>query len=119
MTDLGALIKLREKTLSQYGAQVYRVYANGVEFLNDGRSPTVFNTGSEDVLKIPGWEQGQRSWRVSIAATSTNTENILLSADWQLINIANGNAIECRAVSIERSNTGVTYEVILVDNRVV
>jgi len=118
MTALNRLIKIRERTLEKYGAQVYRVLSNGVEFLNHGRSPAVFNTGSEDILKIPGWEAGQRSWRVSISTESSNAANILMTANWQLVNIENGNTINCKAVSIERTNAGSTYDVILTDNKV-
>lgn len=109
-----ALTRLRQSTLQRLEGQVYRVFANDVELLWEGRSPTVYNASTNDVLKIPNWEFGQRTWRVSIPVGSQGVQQARLDAAWELRS-RNGYRLQCRALSIDLANVGNTFEVILVE----
>jgi hypothetical protein len=114
MSIIDALTRLRQSTLEKYQAQVYRVFANGQEITYGGRSPTIYNAGTEDVMAIPNYEFGQRAWRASIPFMSQNANQVRLDASW-LLRGKGGHEIKCRAASINIANVGNVFEVMLVE----
>jgi hypothetical protein len=117
MSIIDSLTRLRQATIERYQAQVYRVFVNGLEITYGGRSPTIYNAGTEDLVIIPNYEFGQRAWRASIPFLSQNADQVRLDAAWVLRGKANHN-IACRAASINIANVGNVFEVILVEKTV-
>ena len=113
MSTIDRLTRLRQSTLEKFTAQVYRVFANGEELLYEGRSPTVYLAGTEDVMVIPNYEFGQRAWRASIPVASQNASQVRLDARWVLQNGVY--QFTCRAASINLANVGNVFEVTLVE----
>jgi hypothetical protein len=117
MSIIDSLTRLRQATIERYQAQVYRVFVNGLEITYGGRSPTIYNAGTEDLVVIPNYEFGQRAWRASIPFLSQNANQVRLDAAWVLRGKADHN-ISCRAASINIANVGNVFEVILVEKTV-